>query len=102
MLGTVISDADIENAIIGAKKTKKCNVDHDENSDVELMRNMMSIDDDDIVDVGVCMLTMVVMLMLVMSVIVVILMGRKGSALMTAFDEGVIIIITIITIIKKG
>ena len=81
MFGIVISDADIEN--VGAKKTKKCNVDHDENSDVELMRNMMSIvDDDDIVDVGVCMLTMVVRLMLVMSVIVVILMGRKGSALM--------------------
>ena len=49
MLRIVISDADIEN--VGAKKTKNCNVDHDENSDVELMRNMMSIDDDDIVDV---------------------------------------------------
>ena len=53
----------------------------------------MSIDDD-IADIGACMLAMVVM-----SVIVVILMGRKGSALMTAVDEGVIIIITII---KKG
>ena len=41
----------------------------------------MSIDDD-IADVGACMLAMVVMLMLVMSVIVVILIGRKGSALM--------------------
>ena len=41
----------------------------------------MSIDDD-IADVGACMLAMVVMLMLVISVIVVMLMGRKGSALM--------------------
>ena len=48
---------------------------------VMLTRSMMSIDDD-IADVGVCLLTMVVMLMLVLSVIVVILMGRKGSALM--------------------
>ena len=79
MLRIVISDAEIKN--VGAKKTKKCNLDHDEISDVEVKRSMMSIDDD-IADVGACMLAMVVMLMLVMSVIVVILMGRKGSALM--------------------
>ena len=68
----------------------------DENSYVELKRSMMSIDDD-IADVGACMLAMVVM-----SVIVVILMGRKGSALMKVQGGAVITIIIIITIIKKG
>ena len=68
----------------------------DENSYVELKRSMMSIDDD-IADVGACMLAMVVM-----SVIVVILMGRKGSALMKVQVGAVITIIIIITIIKKG
>ena len=38
------------------RKHKKCKLDYDENSDVEMKRSMMSIDDDDIADVGVCML----------------------------------------------
>ena len=68
----------------------------DKNSYVEVKRSMMSIDDD-IADIGACMLAMVVM-----SVIVVILMGRKGSALMKVQGGAVITIIIIITIIKKG